>query len=1232
MSNPTVYRPEWTVSIDPVLQQQLERHVVVTSWDKLLEMVDTVYNWSRRSSLWPLGFGLACCAIEMICTAAGRYDIARFGAEVFRGSPRQADVMIVSGTVTKSMMPLIARLYDQRPEPKDVISMGACASGGGPFKEGYNVVSGVDKFIPVDVYVPGCPPTPQALLNGLITLQKKIDGERTLSGDRNTPWYQDNVERDVPIPLLGPDLIDVRTLEITAERTAMGLLDAHQAELPKPTLIAAPQPSTEPPAPAPVTTATSTTPGAAKPLSKLEMLRAGKTSPAPTADSPNPPAPPEAAPAPAKKLSKLDQIRASNAAGASSPPTQRPEDTTAAPAKKLSKLDQIRASNAAGASPSPTPKPEDTSAAPAKKLSKLEQIRASNAASVSEAPASSPPTPATESERPLSKLEQIRRANAAMASGAVPPSPAPSTSVESENGAERPDHSLAPAPSKKLSKLDQIRASNAAAASGSAPSSEAAPTEAPAPVKKLSKLDQIRQSNAAAANGEALAQPATPSVSAPPAEKPLSKLEQIRRSSAAAAAGSPPPPAANPAPEPPAPVKKLSKLDQIRQSSAAAAASPTIEESPAPAKPLSKLELLKAASAAREAGTAPPAAVANPAPDSTEKPTPPSPKPAGTARPAKKIKRAVARPSLRWLGEQALSELAAKLNSRFGDGTVTIVEAALLLPAKTLIGIARYLRDEAVPRFDYLASLQSAHYEDAIEVTYHLESTESPGSMIELRVRTKPEEGQAEVPSVVEVWPGADFQEREVFDMMGVRFAGHPNLKRILMWEGYPYYPLRKDFLEPYYEGPTKVFDARVEEPYGRHYRAEELNPYGSNTKIPRDFDGWKALNPGDDPKGADQIPAGVAVHDLGSDQFVISMGPQHPSTHGVFRMNLRVDGEVVVGLKPVMGYLHRNHEKIGERNTFLMNIPFTDRLDYLISMANNWGYCLAVEQLMGEDAAPPERAEYLRIIMAELTRVQSHLWSIGFLLNDLGAFFTPALYAIEERELILDLFEWASGSRMMCNYYRFGGVAFDVPPGWLDRCRAIVNNRLDAKVDELDRFLTKNEIIAERTQGVGILRPEQAIALSTSGPVLRSTGVAYDLRRAAPYGLYDRFDFNVVTTPNGDVYDRYLVRLREVRESIKILKQALRELPDGPILPGKKSYQIKVPAGEAYSRTECPKGELGFYIVSDGVSGCAYRYHVRSPSFINLTALETMCLGHTVADVVGILGSLDIVLGEVDR
>ena len=381
-------------------------------------------------------------------------------------------------------------------------------------------------------------------------------------------------------------------------------------------------------------------------------------------------------------------------------------------------------------------------------------------------------------------------------------------------------------------------------------------------------------------------------------------------------------------------------------------------------------------------------------------------------------------------------------------------------------------------------------------------------------MRTAEAEGKGEVPSLYHVYRGADFQEREVYDMMGVRFTGHPELTRILMWEGYAYHPLRKDFLEPYYEAPAKVFPSRVDEGFGQHFRAEEINPFGTNMKVPRDYKDWASLSSASDPKGLPLLPGGVEIAELDTDQFVVSMGPQHPSTHGVFRLNLRVDGETIVGLKPVMGYMHRNHEKIGERNTFLMNFPFTDRLDYLTSMGNNFGYALAVEQLMGDDAKPPERAEYIRVIMAELTRIASHMWSIGFLLNDLGAFFTPALYAIEERELILDLFEWAAGSRMMCNYFRFGGVAFDLPPGWIERCRGIVNDRIDKKIDELDRYLSQNEIVLDRTKGVGVLTREQAINFSTAGPVLRASGVAYDIRRAAPYSIYDRFDFNVITTP----------------------------------------------------------------------------------------------------------------------
>jgi len=287
------------------------------------------------------------------------------------------------------------------------------------------------------------------------------------------------------------------------------------------------------------------------------------------------------------------------------------------------------------------------------------------------------------------------------------------------------------------------------------------------------------------------------------------------------------------------------------------------------------------------------------------------------------------------------------------------------------------------------------------------------------------------------------------------------------------------------------------------------------------------------------------------------------------------------------------------------------------------------VEKLLG--VKPPERAEYIRVMMAELTRITSHIISIGFLLNDLGAFFTPMVYAMEERELILDIFEAASGSRMMCNYFRFGGVVRDLPEGVLEKVSNLVLDRLPRKIDELDRYITKNEIVRIRTEGVGVLHPDQAISLSATGPLLRGSGVPYDIRRADPYSIYDRFDFDVAFGTHGDIYDRYLVRLEEMRQSLRILRQVLKDIPEGPVLAGKPQYLVRVPAGEAYGRVESPKGELGFYVVSNGKAN-PWRYHIRSSSFINLTSLREMALGGKIADAVTILGSIDIVLGEVDR
>jgi NADH-quinone oxidoreductase subunit D len=368
---------------------------------------------------------------------------------------------------------------------------------------------------------------------------------------------------------------------------------------------------------------------------------------------------------------------------------------------------------------------------------------------------------------------------------------------------------------------------------------------------------------------------------------------------------------------------------------------------------------------------------------------------------------------------------------------------------------------------------------------------------------------------------------------------------------------------------------------------------------------------------------------EVGAHLLEVSMGPQHPSTHGVFRMDVSLDGETVVKLKPIFGYLHRNHEKLGEDQSYIASMPYTDRLDYFCSMTNNWAYALAVEKLAG--IVVPERAEYLRVITAELTRLQNHTSLVGFLMQDMGASGTPLMYAFREREKILDLFESLSGARMMCNYMRFGGCRVDLPAGWQQQAQTVVD-AYPKFLDEFEALLTSNEILMARTQGVGSLSKELAIAAGITGPMLRASGVNYDLRKVDSYGIYDRFKFRVPLGDHGDVYDRCMIRLLEMRESLEILKQALRDLPEGPIQdPKTKVRNFKPKPGEAYGRIEAPKGELGFYLISDG-SANPYRFRVRPPSLINLTVLEDLCLGRNIADVVIILGSIDIVMGEVDR
>ena len=366
----------------------------------------------------------------------------------------------------------------------------------------------------------------------------------------------------------------------------------------------------------------------------------------------------------------------------------------------------------------------------------------------------------------------------------------------------------------------------------------------------------------------------------------------------------------------------------------------------------------------------------------------------------------------------------------------------------------------------------------------------------------------------------------------------------------------------------------------------------------------------------------------LKTEQFTLNMGPQHPATHGVFRLILHLDGETVVKAEPVVGYLHRGIEKLAETRTYTQVIPYTDRLDYLASMLNNLGYVQAVEKLMGIEV--PERAEYIRVIVSEMSRLASHLLGTGAYVLDLGGF-TGFLYTFRERERLMDILEMVSGSRMTFNFMRIGGVAADFPDEFYPAIEKFLQD-FPACIEEYDGLITGNEIFQARTKGVGVLPAETAIKYSFSGPTLRASGVNYDLRKSRPYSIYDRFDFDVPVGQNGDCFDRYYCRILEMRQSQRIIEQALKqlkELPPGPVV-AKVPKVIKPPKGDAYHEIEGAKGILGFYVVSDGSTN-PYRVHFRRPSFINLALIDEMCRGWKVADVVAILGSIDIVLGEVD-